>query len=134
MQMSVPDLIDVKSEPQHIREMYGPDVATPGRYGYNCLLARRLAERGVRFIQLYHRADAHGNTPKQVGAMATPINPPPPPARFKQRSTILSLSGAGNLAAPFTAKESSPRLPMAATIIPTASPTGLPVAERGGIT
>ena len=46
MQMSVPDPVDVKSEPQHIREMYSPDVATPGRYGYNCLLARRLADVG----------------------------------------------------------------------------------------
>ena len=77
MQMSVPDLIDVKSEPQHIREMYGPDVATPGRYGYNCLLARRLAERGVRFIQLYHRGwDAHGNTPKQVGVQCGDTDQP----------------------------------------------------------
>jgi hypothetical protein len=67
MQMSVPELIDVKREPKHILEAYGPDAAVPGRYGYNCLLARRLAERGVRFIQLYHRGwDAHGNTPKQV--------------------------------------------------------------------
>jgi hypothetical protein len=77
MQMSVPDLIDVKSEPQHIREMYGPDVATPGRYGYNCLMARRLAERGVRFIQLYHRGwDAHGNTPKQVGVQCGDTDQP----------------------------------------------------------
>ena len=67
MQMSVPDLIDVKSEPKHILDLYGPEVTKVGRYAYNCLLARRLAERGVRFIQLYHRGwDAHGNTPKQV--------------------------------------------------------------------
>ena len=67
MQMSVPDLIDVKSEPKRILDLYGPDATKVGRYAYNCLLARRLAERGVRFIQLYHRGwDAHGNTPKQV--------------------------------------------------------------------
>lgn len=60
MQMSVPELMDVSNEPQHILDMYG---ATPGdgSYASNCLLARRLAERGVRFIHLYHRGwDHHG--------------------------------------------------------------------------
>ena len=67
MQMSVPELIDVQREPQHILDQYGPDATKVGRYAYNCLLARRLAERGVRFIQLYHRGwDAHNNAPKQV--------------------------------------------------------------------
>ena len=67
MQMSVPELIDTKSEPKSVLDMYGPDATKPGRYAYNCLLARRLAERGVRFIQLYHRGwDAHGNAPKGV--------------------------------------------------------------------
>jgi hypothetical protein len=55
MQTSVPELMDTAGEPQHILEMYGPEVRTPGSYAANCLLARRLAERGVRFIQLYHR-------------------------------------------------------------------------------
>ena len=69
MQMSVPELIDVSSEPKSILEMYGPQATQVGKYAYNCLLARRLAERGVRFIQLYHRGwDAHGNTPKQINA------------------------------------------------------------------
>ncbi len=69
MQMSVPDLIDLKSEPQSILDMYGPQATQVGKYAYNCLLARRLAERGVRFIQLYHRGwDAHGNAPKGVAA------------------------------------------------------------------
>ena len=77
MQMSVPELIDVKSEPKHMLEMYGPDAAVPGRYAYNCLLARRLAERGVRFIQLYHRGwDAHGNAPKQVGVQCNGTDQP----------------------------------------------------------
>jgi hypothetical protein len=61
MQTSVPELIDVSNEPQNILDMYG---ATPGdgSYASNCLLARRLAERGVRFIQLYHRGwDHHGD-------------------------------------------------------------------------
>ena len=69
MQMSVPELIGTKSEPKSVLDMYGPDATKPGRYAYNCLLARRLAERGVRFIQLYHRGwDAHGNAPKGVAA------------------------------------------------------------------
>lgn len=67
MQMSVPELIDIHSESQHTLEMYGPEVTQVGRYAYNCLLARRLAERGVRFIQLFHRGwDAHQNAPQQV--------------------------------------------------------------------
>jgi hypothetical protein len=67
MQMSVPELIDIRSESQHTLDMYGPEVTKVGNYAYNCLLARRLAERGVRFIQLFHRGwDAHGNAPQQV--------------------------------------------------------------------
>ena len=67
MQMSVPELIDVKREPKSILDMYGPQATQVGKYAYNCLLARRLAERGVRFIQLYHRGwDAHGNAPNSV--------------------------------------------------------------------
>lgn len=67
MQMSVPELIDVKREPKSILDMYGPQATQVGKYAYNCLLARRLAERGVRFIQLYHRGwDAHGNAPASV--------------------------------------------------------------------
>ncbi len=69
MQMSVPELIDFNSEPKHVIDLYGRDVMKAGRYAYNCLLARRLAERGVRFIQLYHRGwDAHNNAPKSVAA------------------------------------------------------------------
>jgi len=67
MQTSVPDLVDVSDEPQHILDMYG---ATPGdgSYASNCLLARRLAERGTRFIQLYHRGwDHHGGLEKYMG-------------------------------------------------------------------
>lgn len=61
MQRSIPEATDIESEPQHILEMYGKDVKTPGTFAANCLLARRLAERGVRFIQLYHPGwDQHG--------------------------------------------------------------------------
>ena len=67
MQTSVPDLTDVSKEPAKVLDMYGPDVHKPGSYAANCLLARRLAERGVRFIQLYHMGwDHHGNLPKQI--------------------------------------------------------------------
>ena len=77
MQMSVPELIDVQHEPRHILEQYGPDATKVGKYAYNCLLARRLAERGVRFIQLYHRGwDAHNNAPKQVPAQCRDTDQP----------------------------------------------------------
>ncbi|MEI6715896.1 MAG: DUF1501 domain-containing protein [Verrucomicrobiota bacterium] len=67
MQASVPDLTDVSKEPEHILEMYGPDVRKPGTYAANCLLARRLAERDVRFIQLFHMGwDHHGGLPPAV--------------------------------------------------------------------
>jgi hypothetical protein len=64
MQASVPELTDLSKEPQHVLDLYGPDVKKPGTFAANCLLARRLAERGVRFIQLYHRDwDHHGGLP-----------------------------------------------------------------------
>jgi uncharacterized protein (DUF1501 family) len=67
MQTSVPELIDYSAEPKHILDSYGPEVNKVGKYAYNCLLARRLAERGVRFIQLFHRGwDAHGGAPENV--------------------------------------------------------------------
>ena len=62
MQTSVPELTDISSEPKHILDMYGPDVHKPGTYARCCLLARRLAERDVRFVQIFHRGwDQHGN-------------------------------------------------------------------------
>jgi hypothetical protein len=61
MQMAVPEISDLSNEPQHILDMYGPDVKVPGSFAYNCLMARRLAEKDVRFIQLYHLGwDHHG--------------------------------------------------------------------------
>ena len=74
MQMSVPELSDLSDEPEETFALYGDDARTPGTFGANCLMARRLAERGVRFIQLYHRGwDAHGNLPSEIRAqcMAT---------------------------------------------------------------
>ena len=67
MQTSVPDLVDLSKEPQSVLDLYGPDVKKAGSFANNCLLARRMAERGVRFIQLYHRGwDQHGNLPKRI--------------------------------------------------------------------
>ena len=67
MQTSVPDLTDISKEPASVLEMYGPDVKRPGSFAYNCLLARRMAERDVRFIQLYHRGwDQHGDLPRRI--------------------------------------------------------------------
>ena len=64
MQTSVPDVMDVSSEPASTFELYGPHAKDPGSFAANCLLARRLAERNVRFIQLYHPGwDQHGNLP-----------------------------------------------------------------------
>ena len=67
MQTSVPELVEVSKESESTLESYGPDVKKPGSFAYNCLLARRMAERGVRFIQLYHRGwDQHNNLPKRI--------------------------------------------------------------------
>jgi hypothetical protein len=67
MQMSVPELTDFSNEPQHILDMYGPDVHRKGSFAYNCLMARRLAERGVRFVQCMHAGwDQHRNLNYQL--------------------------------------------------------------------
>ncbi|MCA9059530.1 MAG: DUF1501 domain-containing protein, partial [Planctomycetaceae bacterium] len=67
MQTSVPDLLDFASEPQHVLDAYGPDVNRPGSYAANCLLARRMAERDVRFVQLFHMGwDHHGGLPNAI--------------------------------------------------------------------
>ncbi len=69
MQTSVPELTNLAKEPAHVFDLYGADSRKPGTFAANCLLARRLAERGVRFIQLYHRGwDQHTNLPKQIAA------------------------------------------------------------------
>jgi hypothetical protein len=62
MQSSVPELLNINEEPQRVRELYGPEVSRPGSFAACCLLARRLAERGTRFVQIFHRGwDQHGN-------------------------------------------------------------------------
>jgi hypothetical protein len=71
MQSSVPELTDLSKEPAHTFDLYGPDSRKPGTFAANCLLARRMAERGVRFIQLFHRGwDQHNELPKQIQGQA----------------------------------------------------------------
>jgi hypothetical protein len=77
MQTSVPELTDLSTEPAETFELYGADARTPGTFAANCLLARRLAERGVRFIQLYHRGwDQHYNLPSNVRAQCGDVDQP----------------------------------------------------------
>ncbi|MGA8597964.1 MAG: DUF1501 domain-containing protein [Bryobacteraceae bacterium] len=77
MQASVPELTDLSKEPDSIFEMYGPDARKPGTYAANCILARRLAECGVRFIQLFHRGwDQHNNLPKEIAGQCRQTDQP----------------------------------------------------------
>lgn len=77
MQSSVPDVTDISDEPDHVLDMYGPDVRNPGSFAANCLLARRLAEKDVRFIQLFHRGwDQHGNLPKAIAKQCKETDQP----------------------------------------------------------
>lgn len=67
MQTSVPELLDISREPRHVLDLYGQSVSRQGSYASNCLLARRLAERNVRFIQLFHMGwDHHGGLPNAI--------------------------------------------------------------------
>ncbi len=75
MQTSVPDLADASGETEETFELYGPDAKKPGTFAANCLLARRLAERNVRFIQLYHRGwDHHGGLTEKLPSLAKDID------------------------------------------------------------
>ena len=77
MQTSVPDLTDISQEPKHVLDIYGPDVYKPGTYARNCLLARRLAERDVRFIQLYHMGwDQHNDLPDHMSKQCRDTDQP----------------------------------------------------------
>ena len=77
MQASVPDLIDLSDEPASTFDLYGPDSRKPGTFARNCIIARRLAERGVPFMQLFHRGwDQHGNLPKLIRGQCQGIDQP----------------------------------------------------------
>ena len=77
MQTSVPELADISGEPQHILDMYGPDVNKPGTFASSALLARRMAERGVRFVQIFHRGwDQHANVPGDLPNQCRDVDQP----------------------------------------------------------
>lgn len=77
MQTSVPELTDVSSEPKSTFDLYGKDAKKPGTFAYNALLARRLSERGVRFVQLFHRGwDTHGGLVNQLSARCRETDQP----------------------------------------------------------
>ena len=75
MQTAVPEVTDISTEPDSIIKLYGPDCLVPGTYAANCLLARKLSENGVRFVQLYHQGwDQHGNLPNEMRGQAKDVD------------------------------------------------------------
>jgi len=77
MQMSVPAVVDFSDEPESTLKRYGPNVTTRGHYAYNCLMARRLIERDVRFVQLFHMGwDQHNSLPKQIRGQCADTDQP----------------------------------------------------------
>jgi hypothetical protein len=91
MQTSVPELTDLSSEPESVFDLFGPDARIPGTYAANCLLARRLVERGVRFVQLFHRGwDQHTHLPKQITGQCRDTDQPSAAlvADLKQRGLL----------------------------------------------
>ena len=91
MQSSVPELIDISHEDQATLDLYGPEVQRRGSYAYNCLLARRMAERGVRFVQLFHRGwDQHVKLPEQIKGQCRDTDQPTAAliADLKQRGVL----------------------------------------------
>ncbi|RYD67418.1 MAG: DUF1501 domain-containing protein [Verrucomicrobiaceae bacterium] len=91
MQASVPELTDLSGEPESIWEMYGPKAKEPGTYAYNCLMARRMAERGVRFTQIFHRGwDTHGDLPNRMKILCEDVDRPTAAliADLKQRGLL----------------------------------------------
>jgi hypothetical protein len=75
MQTAVPEIMDVSKESEDIVKLYGTDCLIPGTYAANCLLARKLSENGVRFVQLYHQGwDQHGNLPNEMRGQAKDVD------------------------------------------------------------
>jgi hypothetical protein len=75
MQTAVPEIMDLSKEPDDIIKLYGSDSMTPGTFAANCLLARKLSENGVRFVQLYHQGwDHHGNLPSDIASQAKEVD------------------------------------------------------------
>jgi uncharacterized protein (DUF1501 family) len=77
MQATVPELTDTSQEPAHVKALYGPEVDIPGTFAHNCLLARRMAERDVRFVQIFHRGwDHHGKLPPNLTGQCRDVDQP----------------------------------------------------------
>jgi hypothetical protein len=77
MQTSVPEVMDINDEPEHVFKIYGPDSMKPGTFAANCIQARRLVERGVRFVQLYHMGwDQHGSLPRDIRNLSKDTDQP----------------------------------------------------------
>ena len=77
MQTSVPETMDISNEPDYVLQMYGPNAQKPGTYAANCIQARRLIEKDVRFVQLYHMGwDQHENLPTQIKGQASDVDQP----------------------------------------------------------
>ena len=77
MQSEVPDLMAVEQEPEHVLKLYGDAVNTPGSFARNCLLARRMVQKGVRYVQLFHRGwDQHGSLPSKIRQQCEDIDQP----------------------------------------------------------
>jgi len=75
MQTSVPEVVNISNEPDYIFDLYGEEARIPGTFAANCLLARRLAEQGVKFIQLYHQGwDQHGNLPRDIARQCSDVD------------------------------------------------------------
>ncbi len=121
MQTSVPDLMDLSKEPESTFDLYGPQARKPGTYAANCLLARRLLERNVRFVQLYHRGwDQHGDLPRDLTLQCRGTDQPSAAlvTDLKQRG----YSTTGCLRVP--ERRSVARLAQAPRPVPKASATG----------
>ena len=76
MQTSIPDATNLSNEPKEVLDLYGPNVHKPGTFAANCLLARRLAERGVRFVQLYHQDRDHHAPPHSLPQLCRETDQP----------------------------------------------------------
>ena len=132
MQTSIPDVTDLSKEPKEVLDLYGPDVHKPGTFAANCLMARRLAERGVRFVQLYHQDwDHHSGLPGALPPLCRETDQPAAGLVIDLERAGCSKtrwwSGAASSGGRTTARGRSRRT-SAGTITPAASRCGWPAA------
>jgi hypothetical protein len=135
MQASVPELTDVSGEPDSTWKLYGEEARQPGTFAGSCLLARRLAERGVRFVQLFMRGwDQHGNRPRRCGCNAGPSTGRSPHCCSTSAGaaswTTRWCSSPASSGARSTARAACRATITAATTTRDASPSGWPAAAR----